>query len=118
MNWLLMAHRIPQGIFDERCKALAHLHSNAVNYPKSGQPVKLDDILKVDHSKPNYMAPEWLIINQCQSFSYLEYHLDREDARCIYQEEGGFVQVVNQGGHLSNLLSMYKSQGGSRTQQA
>ena len=62
-NWLLIADRSPEGIFDEKCITLAQLHSNAVDYPKSGQPVKLDAIPKVGSGKPDYMAPETANIN-------------------------------------------------------
>lgn len=57
-NWLLISDKSAQGIFDGNCITLAQLHSNAVDYPKSGQPVKLDAIPRVTRDKPDYMAPE------------------------------------------------------------
>src|SRR5205807_6022022 len=62
-NWLLIADKSPQGIFDNKCRTLAQLHSNAVDYPKSGRPVQLEHIPKVDPGKPDFMAPETANIN-------------------------------------------------------
>ena len=47
------------GIFDKNCIELARLHSDAVDYPKSGNPVALDKIPKPLFSqRPDWNAPE------------------------------------------------------------
>ncbi len=49
---------------------LAQLHSDAVDYPKSGEPVKLEPLLKVfPKSKPDWSAPE---TNTKQSAKYYQ----------------------------------------------
>lgn len=59
INWLIIADQSPQGIHDRDCIELANLHSDAVDYPKSGQPVALDKIPKLKHRmKPDWNAPE------------------------------------------------------------
>jgi RNA-dependent RNA polymerase len=40
MNWLIIADLSQDG---EDCITLANLHSNTVDYPKSGQPVPLEE---------------------------------------------------------------------------
>lgn len=58
-TWLLIADQSPDGIFDEDCYKLARLHSDAVDYPKSGQPVMLQDIPKLKFQcKPDWNQPE------------------------------------------------------------
>lgn len=47
INWLIIADQSPRGIFDQDCTTLSQLHSDAVDYPKSGQPVALKKIPKV-----------------------------------------------------------------------
>ncbi|KIM48044.1 hypothetical protein M413DRAFT_22601 [Hebeloma cylindrosporum] len=61
-NWLIIADR--EGIFADDCMKLANLHSNAVDYPKSGQPVALNSIpgLK-SRVKPDWNAPETVDIS-------------------------------------------------------
>jgi RNA-dependent RNA polymerase len=56
---LIIADQSRQGIFDDDCLKLADLHSDAVDYPKSGQPVSLDKIPKLKfRAKPDWNAPE------------------------------------------------------------
>lgn len=56
---MIIADQSPQGIFDDDCLKLADLHSDAVDYPKSGQPVSLDKIPKLKfRAKPDWNAPE------------------------------------------------------------
>ncbi|KAF9535863.1 RNA-directed RNA polymerase 2 [Crepidotus variabilis] len=58
-NWLIIADQSVDGIRDEDCLKLAALHSDAVDYPKSGQPVPLEEIPKLKHKiKPDWNAPE------------------------------------------------------------
>ncbi|KAK0465407.1 RNA-directed RNA polymerase 2 [Desarmillaria tabescens] len=59
INWLVIADQSPQGVFDPDCIKLSALHSDAVDYPKSGQPVALDAIPKLKfRAKPDWNAPE------------------------------------------------------------
>ena len=49
------------GIFDEDCFALAEMHSNAVDYPKSGTPVNTKTIPRQKRNgKPDWACPETL----------------------------------------------------------
>ncbi|KAI0724457.1 RdRP-domain-containing protein [Cerioporus squamosus] len=58
-NWLIIADQSPASIFDEDCLTLAELHSNAVDYPKSGQPVPIQKIPRLKYPrKPDWAAPE------------------------------------------------------------
>ncbi|KAJ6604339.1 RNA-directed RNA polymerase 2 [Mycena vulgaris] len=57
-NWLLIADQSNLGILDPDCMKLAALHSDAVDYPKSGRPVALDTIPKPKPLKPDWNAPE------------------------------------------------------------
>ncbi|PIL32054.1 RNA-dependent RNA polymerase [Ganoderma sinense ZZ0214-1] len=63
-TWLIIADQSPDGIFDADCTKLAALHSDAVDYPKSGQPVPVNEIprLKFD-MKPDWNAPETVNAN-------------------------------------------------------
>ncbi|KAF4623572.1 hypothetical protein D9613_001948 [Agrocybe pediades] len=59
INWLIIADQSDHGIFDPDCMKLANLHSHAVDYPKSGEPVQLDQIPKLkSRTKPDWNAPE------------------------------------------------------------
>ncbi|KAJ6627235.1 RdRP-domain-containing protein [Mycena sp. CBHHK59/15] len=59
INWLIIADQSPSGILDPDCMKLASLHSDAVDYPKSGQPVAMNTIPKPKTSlKPDWHAPE------------------------------------------------------------
>jgi len=63
INWLIIADQSPKCIFDESCLTLAQLHSDAVDYPKSGTPIELERIPKLKFkAKPDWIAPE--TINQ------------------------------------------------------
>jgi RNA-dependent RNA polymerase len=69
MNWLIIADQSRDGIFDEDCITLANLHSNAVDYPKSGQPVPLEKIPKVKSKRrPDWNAPEVVDLNSSSRF--------------------------------------------------
>ena len=59
INWLIIADQSEKGIFDKDCLTLADLHSSAVDYPKSGQPVSMKAIPRLKFSrKPDWNAPE------------------------------------------------------------
>ncbi|KAF7339727.1 RNA-dependent RNA polymerase [Mycena sanguinolenta] len=59
INWLLIADASPSGILDPDCMKLAALHSAAVDYPKTGQPVAINTIPKPKiKSRPDWHAPE------------------------------------------------------------
>ncbi|CAK5264770.1 unnamed protein product [Mycena citricolor] len=58
-NWLLIVDQSPHHIFDRDCLKLAKLHSDAVEYPKSGQRVAVETIPKPkSRSKTDWHAPE------------------------------------------------------------
>lgn len=59
INWMIISDQSEFGIFDPDCLKLGDLHSNAVDYPKSGQPVALNTIPKLKtQAKPDWNAPE------------------------------------------------------------
>ncbi|KAK7694554.1 hypothetical protein QCA50_001740 [Cerrena zonata] len=59
IQWLLIADQSTQGIFDNDCMLLSDLHSDAVDYPKNGNPVSLQRIPKLKmRAKPDWNAPE------------------------------------------------------------
>ncbi|KAI9512792.1 RdRP-domain-containing protein [Russula earlei] len=67
INWLMMADY--DNIFHEDCLKLCQIHSNAVDYPKSGTPVNVDTIPKPKTTlKPDWSAPE--TVNVENSFEY------------------------------------------------
>ncbi|KAF8912826.1 RNA-directed RNA polymerase 2 [Gymnopilus junonius] len=70
INWLITADS--QGIFHKDCITLANLHSNAVDYPKSGQPVPIGDIpkLPLKTRKPDWNAPETVNVASSSSNYY------------------------------------------------
>jgi hypothetical protein len=59
INWLIIADQSEHGVFDSDCLKLSQLHSDAVDYPKSGVPVSVSQIprLKIK-AKPDWNAPE------------------------------------------------------------
>ncbi|KAI0824259.1 RdRP-domain-containing protein [Trametes gibbosa] len=56
-TWLIIADHSEMGILDPNCLTLAALHSDAVDYPKSGQPVPIQNIPRI-REKPDWNAPE------------------------------------------------------------
>ncbi|KAJ7783448.1 RNA-directed RNA polymerase 2, partial [Mycena maculata] len=58
-NWLLIADQSERGIWDSDCIKLADLHSDAVDYPKTGRPVAINTIPKPkEKCRPDWHAPE------------------------------------------------------------
>lgn len=56
---MIIADQSPAGINDEDCLTLAQLHSDAVDYPKSGRAVNPETIPKLKFKmKPDWNAPE------------------------------------------------------------
>jgi hypothetical protein len=56
---LIYADMSPHGTCDPACIKLAELASHAVDFPKSGTPIKFMDIPKLPEDKrPDYLAPE------------------------------------------------------------
>jgi hypothetical protein len=58
-NWLIIADQ-RGNITDPDCLVLAKLHSDAVDYPKTGRPVNQEDIPRPRNPKPDWLAPETL----------------------------------------------------------
>src|ERR1700761_7874293 len=58
-QWLIIADQSDNGIRDRDCLKLAQLHSDAVDYQKSGTPVKQREIPRLKFAaKPDWNAPE------------------------------------------------------------
>lgn len=58
-NWLIIADQSRDHIFDKDCIKLAQLHSDAVDYPKSGQAVHIRTIPRLKmQERPDWSAPE------------------------------------------------------------
>ncbi|KAH9916863.1 RNA dependent RNA polymerase-domain-containing protein [Fomitopsis serialis] len=58
-TWLILADRV--GIFDPHCLRLAELHNAAVDYPKTGLPVSINEVRpmqKLTQEKPDWYMPE------------------------------------------------------------
>ncbi|KAK2748106.1 hypothetical protein FQN57_001229 [Myotisia sp. PD_48] len=54
---LALADQLPAGTLDEKCLLLAQLHSEAVDYSKSGKPVDVMRIPPGIRYRPDFMAP-------------------------------------------------------------
>jgi hypothetical protein len=82
INWLIIADQSKDGIFDEDCLTLAGLHSDAVDYPKSGQPVSMRAIPKLKFKKkPDWNAPETVNVSKTVSASEHYYPSSRAIGR-------------------------------------
>ncbi|KAI5120647.1 hypothetical protein M0805_007984 [Coniferiporia weirii] len=58
-NWLIVADQSEEIIFDPDCLKLAQLHSNAVDYPKTGNAVPMTEIPKLKFTaRPDWSEPE------------------------------------------------------------
>jgi RNA-dependent RNA polymerase len=57
LTWRILADSSPRGIFDPDCLRLADLHSQAVDYPKTGNPVNFGHIPR--RNKYNSRLPDW-----------------------------------------------------------
>lgn len=57
-HWLVIADQSQFGIQDRTCLRLAKLHSDAVDYPKTGNPVNVAEIPKLKFPRPDWSAPE------------------------------------------------------------
>ncbi|KAJ2928805.1 hypothetical protein H1R20_g8302, partial [Candolleomyces eurysporus] len=72
INWLIIADQSTElGIEDPDCIKLANLHSDAVDYPKSGNPVDPRTIPKLKHRiKPDWNAPETVDVGKLEGRYY------------------------------------------------
>ncbi|KAH8120135.1 RdRP-domain-containing protein [Phellopilus nigrolimitatus] len=58
-TWLIIADQSEKGIRDADCLNLAQLHSDAVDYPKTGNPVPIEKVPKLKFTaKPDWNEPE------------------------------------------------------------
>lgn len=75
-NWLLIADLYD--IFHEDCRKLCQIHSNAVDYPKSGTPVAPNTVPKPrsDH-KPDWHAPETVNLDESTDFYHSQKAIGR-----------------------------------------
>ncbi|VDB94249.1 unnamed protein product [Peniophora sp. CBMAI 1063] len=70
-QWLMIADQSEEGIFDPDCLTLSQLHSDAVDFPKSGTAVQVDRIPRLKFKeKPDWSAAE--TINLENSTAYYE----------------------------------------------
>ena len=74
-SWLVIADQATppttHGIFDPACLTLANLHSDAVDYQKSGRPVDRQKIPKWKRKeRPDWAAPETLDLNSKEGKMY------------------------------------------------
>ncbi|KAA1139129.1 hypothetical protein PGTUg99_036395 [Puccinia graminis f. sp. tritici] len=58
---LQIADQQTLGTLHPDCLKLAELHSKAVDYPKTGVPVSIQDLPKVESAKPDFMCPEYML---------------------------------------------------------
>ncbi|KAI0793415.1 RdRP-domain-containing protein [Abortiporus biennis] len=69
VNWLIIADQSENSIFDESCLLLSNLHSDAVDYPKSGVPVPLHKIPKLKFkTRPDWNAPETVNVDSAKYY--------------------------------------------------
>ncbi|KAI0341621.1 RdRP-domain-containing protein [Trametopsis cervina] len=67
--WLLRADSSDKGIHDPDCLTLAQLHSDAVDYAKTGKPVPLQSIPRNNSSiKPDWSRPELAVGDNTKLF--------------------------------------------------
>lgn len=66
LTWRIIADQ--RGIFDPDCLKLADLHSKAVDYPKSGLPVPMNDIPRRPRLLPDWYAPETMTVLDPEKF--------------------------------------------------
>jgi hypothetical protein len=67
INWLIIADL--HDIFHEDCIKLSQIHSNAVDYAKSGTPVALDTVPRPkSNQKPDWHAPETVDLDEATGF--------------------------------------------------
>jgi RNA-dependent RNA polymerase len=60
-RWLIIADSSPDGIFSEKCLKLSQMHSDAVDFPKTGVPIPFTAVPRPDvREKPDWSAPETL----------------------------------------------------------
>ncbi|KAF6766302.1 RNA-directed RNA polymerase 2 [Ephemerocybe angulata] len=65
VNWMLIADLSADGIHDSDCMKLANLHSDAVDYPKSGNPVDRSSIPRPKQgARPDWNAPETVNVDK------------------------------------------------------
>ncbi|KAJ3770047.1 RNA-directed RNA polymerase 2 [Lentinula raphanica] len=65
LTWRVLADSSPEGILDRRCLQLADLHSQAVDYPKTGRPVNFGSIPRktmYNNRLPDWYAPESMVV--------------------------------------------------------
>ncbi|PWN43312.1 RdRP-domain-containing protein [Ceraceosorus guamensis] len=58
---LILADASPYGVFDRDCVKLAHMHSTAVDFPKTGIPVDTKDCPPVPRLRPDFMQAEFRV---------------------------------------------------------
>ncbi|KAM5482683.1 hypothetical protein McanCB56680_003643 [Microsporum canis] len=74
------------GTRDETCLKLAHLHSVAVDYSKSGIPVNVLDIPRAPRIRPDFMAPSPRILIEDSIEDSIE-HIIRETEKTVQEDD-------------------------------
>src|SRR5882762_10806377 len=70
ITWLIIADQSAKGILDQKCLDLGQIHSDAVDYPKSGTPVNVNTVPKTDKRKPDWNAPETVDLDDSENSFY------------------------------------------------
>ncbi|CAB5369535.1 unnamed protein product [Rhizophagus irregularis] len=100
---LAKADSFPNGALHGQCKALAHLHSDAVDFPKTGIPAIVPQELRVErfpdfmekHDKPSYESEKVLgiLYRSIKVVDYERYTSLNFDKRLLYVE--GYEKYLN-----------------------
>ncbi|KAL5534416.1 hypothetical protein ACEPAG_878 [Sanghuangporus baumii] len=83
-NWLIIADQSTLGILDPECLKLANLHSDAVEYVKTGRAVPMDQVPRLQHpAKPDWVEPE---IGESSAFGSIKYYPSQRAIGRLYRD--------------------------------
>ncbi|OCB86097.1 RdRP-domain-containing protein [Sanghuangporus baumii] len=83
-NWLIIADQSLHGIHDPDCLKLAKLHSDAVEYAKTGRAVPMDQVPRLQHpAKPDWAEPE---IGESSELGSIKYYPSQRAIGRLYRE--------------------------------
>ncbi|EED15337.1 RNA-dependent RNA polymerase, putative [Talaromyces stipitatus ATCC 10500] len=97
----ILADQQAAGTFDPNCLTLAHLHSTAVDFSKTGTPVDIKQIPKYPPYRPDFMAPGPRV-RVAESIEVLD------DGREHIWDDGG--SIIDDDDDVRPPLRYYKSQ--------
>jgi len=102
INWLLIADI--HGIFHADCLKLCQIHSNAVDYQKSGTPVSITTVPKPRSDlKPDWNAPETVNLDDAPGF----YQSQKAIGRLFRGIDLPEVQIRSHAGHAERRLRQH-----------